>query len=94
MDLVLFTGFFFLTVLLVCVIYLATTVVPAVRTLGVEKKAEEPIEYAYNNQFGPLLGWRMKAFDWNPESTSTHPTDGVYSSRRRQEIQDASGNFI
>lgn len=88
MDLVLFTGLFFLAVLLICVVYLATLVVPAVRTLGVEKKAEQPVEYAYGNQFGPLLGWRMKAIDWNPE---TNARDGVYPSRR---FRDASGNSI
>ena len=79
-----------MAVLLICVIYLATLVVPAVRTLGVEKKAEQPIEYAYGNQFGPLLGWRMRQIDWNPEA-SKNPADGVYPSRR---LRDASGNFM
>jgi hypothetical protein len=80
MELVLFMGIFFLLILVVSVIYYATVVVPPVRTLGKEKKAEQPIEYSYNIQFGPLLGWRMKPVDWNPDNT--------------KRLYDMSGNII
>ena len=80
MELVLFMGIFFLLVLVVSVIYYATVVVPPVRTLGVEKRVEQPVDYSYNIQFGPLLGWRIKDLDWNPDNTNN--------------VYDASGNRL
>ena len=82
MDLVAFVGFFFLTVLLLSVLYYAMTVVPPIRTLGHQVKDKPqgagPMETGYDPQFAPLLGWRILPTDWNPE----------------KELCDVSGNLL
>ena len=81
-DHVAFVGFFFLTVLLLSVLYYAMTVVPPVRTLGRQVKEQPqragPMEVGYDPQFAPLLGWRVMPVDWNPE----------------KKLYDMSGNLL